>query len=201
MATPDFEAVRDERNRCVPATGDALVRRSRLGYGDPAMSREPDEDRSWRGKVGKLSLEELEEFLSGDPICRLGCLDREGWPYVVPCWFEYRDGGFYIIPRARSAWARHIQREPRVFLCIDDSTRYNRRVLVRGEAEVMEEPNVGGRWVEIARRMSLRYLGDRGPDYLVPTLNEPRWLLFVRPRKLMSWQGVDWAKRYKHREW
>ena len=73
-----------------------------------------------------------------------------------------------------------------MFLCIDDSTRYNRRVLVRGEAEVLEEPNIGGRWVEIARRMSLRYLGHRGPDYLVPTLNEPRWLLFVRPRKLMN---------------
>ena len=106
-----------------------------------------------------------------------------------------------VIPRERSAWARHIQKDPRVFLCIDDSTRYNRRVLVKGRAAILEEPNLGGRWVEIGRRMSLRYLGDRGPDYLEPTMVEPRWLLFVRPLKMTTRQGVDWAKRYKHAPW
>jgi nitroimidazol reductase NimA-like FMN-containing flavoprotein (pyridoxamine 5'-phosphate oxidase superfamily) len=156
---------------------------------------------AWRGKVGPMNAEEIAEFLAGDPICRLGCLDDDGWPYVVPCWFEYSDGGFYIIPRARSAWARYLHRNPRVSLCIDDSTRYNRRVLVRGEAAALEEPNLGGRWVEIARRMSLRYLGELGPQYLEPTLVEPRWLLFVRPLHMTTWQGVDWASRYKHAAW
>ena len=163
------------------------------------MNKEANEN--WRGKVGRLSESEMAEFLAGAEFCRLGCLDKDGWPYVVPCWFEYQDGGFYIIPRARSAWARHIQRDGRVFLCIDDTTIYNRRVLVKGEATVLEEPNVGGRWVEIGRRMALRYLGERGPDYLVPTLNEPRWLLFVRPVTMKTWQGVNWAQRYKHSEW
>lgn len=158
-------------------------------------------DQNWRGKIGKLSDPELNEFLSEPQFCRLGCLDEEGWPYVVPCWFEYSDNGFYIIPRARSVWARHIQRESRVFLCIDESTRLNRRVLVKGEATVLEEPNTGGRWVEIARRMSVRYLGERGPDYLEPTMVEPRWLLFVRPVTMKTWQGVDWAKKYKHANW
>jgi len=148
-----------------------------------------------------MSEEETSRFLSGKPFCRLGCLDEAGWPYVVPCWFEYSDGGFYIIPRAKSAWARHIQRNPRVALCIDDETIYNQRVLVKGEATVLEEPNLGGRWVEIARRMSLRYLGELGPKYLEPTLVEPRWLLFVRPLKMTTWQGVDWAQRYKHASW
>ena len=159
------------------------------------------EEQSWRGKIGKLSEEEIQEFLSGNPFCRLGCLDEEGWPYVVPCWFEYSEGGFFIIPRARSAWARHIQRDPRVFLCIDDSTETNRRVLVKGKAEILEEPNLGGRWVEISRNMSVRYLGEHGPDYLQPTLVEPRWLLFVRPLTMKTWQGVDWPKRYKHANW
>ena len=159
------------------------------------------ENQEWRGKIGKLTTEEMQEFLSGNPFCRLGCLDSEGWPYVVPCWFEYHDEAFYIIPRARSAWASYIQRDPRVFLCIDDSTLYNRRVLVKGRAEVVEEPNVGGQWVEIARRMSIRYLGERGPDYLEPTMVEPRWLLRVRPLKMTTWQGVQWAERYKHAQW
>ena len=56
----------------------------------------------WRGKVGCLSEVELKEFLDSDVICRLGVLDDEGWPYVVPVWFLHKDGGFYIIPRERS---------------------------------------------------------------------------------------------------
>lgn len=155
---------------------------------------------AWRGKVGGMSEEEKAEFLSGAPLCRLGCLDEEGWPYVVPVWYQYRDGGFYIIPRARSVWAKYIQRDPRVFLCIDVPEGL-RKVMVRGRAEIVEEPNVGGKWVKIAEDMSLRYLGENGPKYLEPTLPEPRWLLFVHPESTKTWQGVDWAKRYKHKEW
>jgi hypothetical protein len=88
-----------------------------------------------------------------------------------------------------------------VFLCIDDTTIYNNRVLVKGEATVLEEPNLGGQWVEIATRMSVRYLGEHGPKYLEPTLTEPRWLLFVKPLKITTWRGVDWAARYKHSNW
>ncbi len=152
----------------------------------------------WRGKIGPLSEEDLAEFFAGNPVCKLGCLDAEGWPYVVPCWFEYSDGGYYIIPRERSAWARFVKRDGRVFLCIDESNPPQRRVLVKGIARIVEEPNVGGKWVEIARRMSLRYLGEHGPDYLEPTMTEPRWLIFVTPLETTTWQGVDWHRRYKH---
>ena len=158
------------------------------------------EGEGWRGKIGGMSLEEMEAFLAEGVIARLGCLDDEGWPYVVPTWFHYADGGFYIIPRERSAWAAYMKRDDRVALAIDEGGRL-RKVMVKGRAELIEEPNVGGRWVEIANQMAYRYLGEHGPDYLVPTLNEPRWLFFVRPVTLRTWQGVDWHQRYKHSNW
>ena len=158
------------------------------------------ESEAWRGKVGGMSKEEMEDFLSGNPICRLGCLDDDGWPYVVPIWFEYSDDGFYIIPRDRSLWAKYIQNDPRVFICIDQADGL-RKVMVKGKGEIIEEANVGGKWVEIATRMSVRYLGENGPNYLAPTLPEPRWLIFVRPETWTTWQGVDWAKRYKTTNW
>ena len=159
---------------------------------------ENEKQEEWRGKIGQMSDAEIAAYFADKPVCKLGCLDEEGWPYVVPCWFEYADGGYYIIPRERSAWARYVQRDSRVFLCIDEADPPQRRVLVKGTATIVEEPNVGGKWVEIARRMALRYFGEHGPDYLVPTLGEPRWLIFVSPLKTSSWQGVDWHKRYKH---
>lgn len=155
----------------------------------------------WRGKVGKLSAAEVKDFLAGGHVARLACLDGEGWPYVVPTWYQHADDGYYVIPRARSTWAEYLRRDGRVSLAIDEHAAPYRKVLVRGVAELVEEPNVGGQWVAIATDMSYRYLGPRGPDYLVPTLNEPRWLFFVRPVKTTTWQGVDWAARYKHGAW
>ncbi|MDQ3694518.1 MAG: pyridoxamine 5'-phosphate oxidase family protein [Chloroflexota bacterium] len=156
--------------------------------------------KTWRGRVGKLSQNELDVFLAEGVVARLACLDHEGWPYVVPVWFQSANGGFYLIPRERSAWAEYLRADRRVAMTIDEAGR-QRKVTIKGEAELLEEPNVGGRWVAIANQMSYRYLGDHGPDYLVPTLNEPRWLFFVRPLTITTWQGVDWAKRYKHAEW
>ena len=70
---------------------------------------------AWRGKVGKLTEEELDAFLAGGHVARLGVLDGSGWPYVVPTWYQWADGGFYIIPRARSKWAQfHGERQPRL---------------------------------------------------------------------------------------
>jgi nitroimidazol reductase NimA-like FMN-containing flavoprotein (pyridoxamine 5'-phosphate oxidase superfamily) len=159
-----------------------------------------NQQESWRGKVGGLTEDELQEFLSTDVLCRLGVLDDEGWPYVVPVWFLYKDGGFYIVPRERSVWAKYMQRDPRVFLAIDEAGR-QRKVMCKGRAKLLEEPNVGGKWVEVAEEMSYRYLGPNGPKYLQPTIEEPRWLFFVEPVDMKSWQGVDWAKRYKHADW
>jgi hypothetical protein len=118
----------------------------------------------------------------------------------VPIWYEYNDDGFYLVPRERSIWAKYIQKDPRVSLCIDVADGL-RKVMVKGTGEIVEEANVGGRWVDIATRMSVRYLGVNGPDYLAPTLPEPRWLIFVKPEKMVTWQGVDWAKRYKTTDW
>jgi hypothetical protein len=149
-----------------------------------------------------MSATERAALLARGVIGRLGCLDDEGYPYVVPVWFQFADGGFYIIPRERSAWARFLQRDGRVSLCIDAPPEDpGARVLVKGVAEIVETPNVGGRWVPIARDMAIRYMGaENGPRYLETTLAEPRWLFFVRPKRITDWVG-GWAGKYKHENW
>lgn len=153
----------------------------------------------WRGKIGTMSREDLADLFAKGNICRLATLDERGWPYVVPVWFEYDegDGGFWFVPRRKSAWAVHIQADPRVSFTIDEDDAFNRRFVAQGRGTIVEEPNVGGAWVGIAERMALRYLGPHGPEYLVPTLNQPRWLIKVMPEMVKTWQGVGWAKKYK----
>lgn len=146
--------------------------------------------------------EERDSFLRQPLTCFLSCLDDTGHPYVVPVWFTHADGGFWVIPRARAAWAGYLERDGRVSLCIDGGS-YMRgaRVLVRGVAELVERPNVGGRWYPIAREMSVRYNGEeRGLAYIEKTAGEPRWLFFVRPESITEWTG-GWAAKYKHANW
>jgi nitroimidazol reductase NimA-like FMN-containing flavoprotein (pyridoxamine 5'-phosphate oxidase superfamily) len=154
------------------------------------------EDETWRGKIGRLQQGELDDFLAEGRIARLACLDDRGWPYVVPLWHEWDGRGFWVIPRMKSAWAKYLVNSPRCAITVDEEGTL-RKVIAQGEAELVEEPNVGGRWVEIAQRMSLRYLGANGPKYLEPTLDSKRWLFHIEPVRLWTWQGVDWARRYK----
>ena len=37
---------------------------------------------------------------------------------------------------------------------------------------------------------------EHGPDYLEPTMNQPRWLIRVEPARITTWQGVGWHPRY-----
>ena len=150
----------------------------------------------WRGNVGPMQSEEVNEFLQEPNFARLATVDGDGWPYVVPVWHEWFDRRFWLVGRRRSAWAGFLVAEPRCAVTVDEAGG-QRKVIAQCRAQVVEEPNVGGRWVEIARRMSVRYLGEHGPDYLQPTLGWSRWLFALDPVQVWSWQGNDWARRYK----
>lgn len=153
-------------------------------------------DESWRGKVGQLAAEEIDSFLAEGKIARLGCLDADGWPYVVPCWHEWDGSSFWLVARRRSLWAKYLEAEERCAITIDEEGA-QRKVLAKCRAHLVEEPNLDGRWVPIAERMSVRYLGENGPKYLAPTLDKERWLFRLEPVAIKTWQGQDWAARYR----
>ena len=154
------------------------------------------EDESWRGTVGKLGEDAVAVFLAEPKIARLACLDENGWPYVVPCWQEWDGDAFWVVPRERAAWGRYLEADPRCAITVDEEGA-QRKVVAQCRAELVERPNVGGEWVAVAERMATRYLGENGPKYLEPTLDKPRWLYRLVPVALQTWQGQDWARRYK----
>ncbi len=168
------------------------------------MSTEKDE--SWRGKVGKLSREEINQFLEEPNLARVACLDDKGWPYAVPCWYQWDGKSIWLVARAKSKWAHLLKAQPRCAVTIDESSSADdsqapgagvqRNFAVQCEAVIVEEPNVGGRWVEVARTMSLRYYGANGPSYLEPTMSWKRWLIRLDPVEMWTWQGIAWPKSY-----
>jgi nitroimidazol reductase NimA-like FMN-containing flavoprotein (pyridoxamine 5'-phosphate oxidase superfamily) len=159
----------------------------------------------FRGSMGGLDREEFEHFLSGNSLARLAVVKPDGAPYVVPVWYHWDGEALWFVGRERSAWCKHIANDGRTAVVIDsehsDPDESGKqveipKVVMEGNSEIVEEPNVGGKWVEIAEKMSYRYLGPNGPTYLTSTLQQPRWLIKMTPTNIKSWKGVGWARRY-----
>jgi len=159
----------------------------------------------FRGKMGAMGHDEVAAFLEGDTLARLACLKPDGSPYVIPVWYQWDGEDFWFVGRQRSDWCKYLQADGRASVVIDaphsptdDMGRSTEipKVFVEGNVEVVEEPNVGGKWVEVAEKMSLRYLGPNGPTYLTSTIKQPRWLLRLRPTRIKTWQGVGWSPKY-----
>ena len=160
---------------------------------------------SFRGDLGGLTAEEMEQFLAGNPVARLATLKPDGSPYVMPVWYQWDGEALYFVGRQRALWCEYIKADGRVSVVIDaphsDPDEAGQameipKVYMEGVATIEEEPNIGGRWVQVAEQMSYRYLGPNGPTYLVSTLQQPRWLVKMVPTKVKTWKGVGWARRY-----
>lgn len=151
----------------------------------------------WMGENRGLTKEEILEFLSGPIVARIATVKQDGAPYVAPIW-QYFDGEvMWVIPRERSVFVKHIQREPRVAVsCAYDTAPWT-RVLIQGRAEIVEGPKpVDGFIAEIGQQMAVRYLGEHGAEYASLTWDRPRYLIKIIPEKITSWTGSEWASKY-----
>lgn len=153
-------------------------------------------------KTGKLTAEELAEFLRQPWNARLATVTPEGRPYVAPVWYAYEPtkNVFYVVGRERAAYIDHIRQNPAVALQIaDDVHLEHTRVLVEGDATVASEAVAPANdpWLrDMVNEMARRYMGPDGPQYAAKTLDRPRVLITVTPQKIQSWTGGEWAARY-----
>lgn len=158
-------------------------------------------DTSWMGKNATLTREEMDAFLQKPVVARLATVKSDGAPYVAPVWHSWDGEALWIVPREKSVYVTHLRREPRVCVSIALETAPYTRVTIQGAAEIVEGPVDGqggsAQWVSVARGMARRYLGEHGPDYLEPTLDRPRYLVKITPRKITTWEGVEWHEKYK----
>jgi PPOX class probable F420-dependent enzyme len=152
---------------------------------------------TWKGDARSLTAKELKAFLSKPWIARLATLDADTSPYLSTVWYEYEQPVFILAGRAKSQWVHNLIRDPRVAMHIADDDPPHTRVSLQGKAKVVAGPaGIEGKWVDIANRMARRYLGERGPEYLLPTLNRKRYWIKVRPEKLTTWTGIEWHPKY-----
>lgn len=160
---------------------------------------------SWRGKIGAMEPDRRDFYLEGGALVRISAVNEEGFPHVVPAWYHWDGTAFWFVLRQRAEIAKLLTKNPHVGLVIDEGSVKDEendrffempKVFAQGMAEVIEEPNIGGKWVEYASKMAIRYLGPNGPEYITASINQPRWLFRVEPTVLKTWEGTGWAKKY-----
>jgi hypothetical protein len=134
--------------------------------------------------MAALSQPELDEFLrEGARIAKLGTL-RDGWPYVNPVWYEWDGQAFWIIGKPLAQFVKNLKADERAFLVVDKTEFPYVRVNVEATGNVVSE-EWGDEWVEMTKRMTLRYIGNL--DYLEARLKYPLSVISLTPVRMNTW--------------
>jgi nitroimidazol reductase NimA-like FMN-containing flavoprotein (pyridoxamine 5'-phosphate oxidase superfamily) len=156
----------------------------------------------------KMPNHEVDEFLD-EPghLVRIGNVDADGYPRVVPTWFIRQGDDVLFTPRAPAVFLANIRRDPRIGLSIDEEPLPYRKVTVQGDARIVHEPGEDDVWRDFYRQIVYRYIDkDAGDTYVNDTIDQPRALIAVSlaDSKVTTWRmplenedgtGI-WARRY-----
>ena len=156
----------------------------------------------------RLDDNELNEFLEQPGILvRIGTVDDDGMPRVVPTWFIHRDGDVLFTPREASVFLANLRRDPRVGLSIDEEPLPYRKVTVQGLARFVHDVGEDDEWRDLYRQIAYRYVPrEQADEYVENTIDQPRALLAVSlaDSKVTTWRmpveeedgtGI-WHRRY-----
>jgi PPOX class probable F420-dependent enzyme len=140
-------------------------------------------------------------------LVRIGTVDEDGMPRVVPTWFIHRDGEILFTPRGPSAFLANLRRDPRVGMSIDEDPLPYRKVTVQGRARLVHDVGVDDEWRDLYRQIAYRYIDkERADAYVEATIDQPRALLAVSlaESRVTTWVIPDttedqtgiWHRRY-----
>jgi PPOX class probable F420-dependent enzyme len=142
-----------------------------------------------------MSEEEVQHFLSfGTRTAKVATVARDGRPHVMPVWFVL-DGNEIVFTTGRDTLkARHLRRDGRVGLCVDDDEPPFAFVSVRGRAELIEEAEDMLDWTT---RIAERYMGpEQSEGYGRRNAVPEELLVRVTPERIVAEADVaGWDPR------
>jgi len=155
-----------------------------------------------------MTADEVRSFLD-EPghLVRIGTVDDDGSPRVVPTWFIRQGEDIVFTPRAPAVFLANLRRDQRVGLSIDEDSLPYRKVSVQGTARTLYEPGADDEWRDLYRAIACRYVPtDVAEAYLQSTVDQPRALIAVAlaAARVTTWRmpvegehptGI-WARRY-----
>ena len=107
-----------------------------------------------------MTKDEIKNFLlQGTFTGKLGTINKDGTPHVVPIWYTVDEEENVIFNTGnKSVKAKNIRRDKRVRLCLDDQTPLFSFVTIDGIAEIIS--NEPSEVYKLAKIIAARYMGD-----------------------------------------
>jgi PPOX class probable F420-dependent enzyme len=138
-----------------------------------------------------MSKGEIKDFLlQGTFTGKLGTINKDGTPHVVPIWYTV-DGEDNIIFNTsdKSVKATNIRRDNRVRLCVDDQTPLFSFVTINGIAEIISnEPSKVYKWAKI---IAARYMGyNKSEEYGRRNSAEGELLVKIKPIRVIGEKNI-----------
>jgi PPOX class probable F420-dependent enzyme len=113
--------------------------------------------------MGQLSDDVIAFLSEGTRTAVLGWTAADGRPLAAPVWFVVDDDALVFNTGKDTAKGRALARDPRVVLCVDDTSPAYAFVQVQGVASISEDPD---ELLDIATRTGCRYMGaDRAEEF------------------------------------
>ncbi len=132
-----------------------------------------------------MSEQELQSFLARPLVAHLALVRGNGSPQLVPMWFLFKDGAFYMSTRTYAAKLKHLRKNPRVAIVIDvmEAPLKNKSVTVSGTAQVLTSGVQ-----EMTAAIYRKYVGEQGMASAAAqhNINEPRVILKIIPKKIVT---------------
>jgi nitroimidazol reductase NimA-like FMN-containing flavoprotein (pyridoxamine 5'-phosphate oxidase superfamily) len=157
-----------------------------------------------------LSTDQWREFLN-EPghLARIGTVDADGMPRVLPLWFIMDGDRLCFTPRSPAIIWHNIVRDPRAGISIDEEAAPYRKLVVQGVVEIVHQPGADDAWRDLYRAIASRYVPVESANaYVDGTSDQPRALcaidLTAPTTRMQTWRmpvsGEDprgiWHPRY-----
>ena len=138
-----------------------------------------------------MTKQEIKSFLlQGTFTGKLGTINKNGTPHVVPIWFTLDNKNNILFTTDNtSVKAKNIRRDNRVRLCVDDQVPLYSFVTIDGIAEIISnKPTEIYKW---AKRIAGRYMGnDKAEEYGKRNSSAGELLIKIKPTKVIGEKNV-----------
>jgi len=134
-----------------------------------------------------MTKDEIRNFLlQGTFTGKLGTINKDGKPHVVPIWYTLDEQDNIVFNTGgESVKAKNIKRDNRVRLCVDDQTPLFSFVIVDGTAQIEKgQPSETYKWAKI---IAARYMGDdKSEEYGRRNSGEGEILVRIKPTRIIA---------------
>lgn len=127
-----------------------------------------------------------DEFIKSQKILRLATVDKNGVPHIVPVWYLYKNGNFYVGTNTSTKKAKNVKKNPKVSFCVDLGVHSPIiGVMGIGNAKLILRKNDVAR---IAKKVLLRYFKSLNNKSAQELLSQTDCIIEIVPKKITAWK-------------